>query len=532
MPIRRSRVSRPVRLVQIANPISSEGVHITVAPFPKLQTPNCQRSARSPAGPIRTQGHFRKVLHRRRAWPSECPGHNHKSEVYWSLRSGMLGRMADPFKRLVVLMLENRSFDNRIGYLKAADYPIDGLDGDETNLPQGEGPSIRVSPAARSISDLDPDPSHEFPDVNLQIFSNSAGEDTGQPKMQGFVQNYAKVSGSASQGARIMKCFHGRSLPVLATLARQFAVCDRWFSSVPGSTIPNRLFACAATSGGSLTQDAVLAPATAKTIFEIIDDPANPATFRIYTNGPSVLMTNLYLARHQNKFFDYSRFRGDCQQNLLPQFTFIEPSYDNDLRNGIFATSQHPDFAVDSGEALISEVYSAIRDSPLWNDTLLLIVYDEHGGLFDHVTPPTLVRDPEFPDIPASQDFGFKFDRLGVRVPAVFVSPWIQAGTILHRQFDHCSIVATVRKLFCLDKAPFNWREGQAATFEDIANLAAMRPDKPNLPNATASDGTIPLPRAVMLSDADRAAANAAMTAAGMPPAPHVADQNPITPHA
>ncbi|MGA7241465.1 MAG: alkaline phosphatase family protein [Bryobacteraceae bacterium] len=198
----------------------------------------------------------------------------------------------------------------------------------------------------------------------------------------------------------------------------------------------------------------------------------------------------------------------------------------------MFATSQHPDFAVDAGEALISEVYSAVRDSPLWNDALLLIVYDEHGGLFDHVTPPTLVRDPQFPDIPASQDFGFKFDRLGVRVPAVFISPWIQAGTILHRPFDHCSIVATVRKLFCLDKAPFNWREGQAATFEDIANLAAMRQDKPNLPNATASDGTIPLPRAVVLSDADRAAANAAMTAAGMPPAPHVADQNPITPDA
>jgi phospholipase C len=445
----------------------------------------------------------------------------------------MLDGMANPFKRLVVLMLENRSFDHMLGYLKSADYPIDGLDGDETNLPQGgEGPSIRVSPGARSISDLDPDPSHEFPNVNLQIFSNLAGEDTGQPKMQGFVQNYAKISGSASQGARIMKCFHGKSLPVLATLARQFAVCDRWFSSVPGSTIPNRLFACAATSGGSLTQDAVLAPAAAKTIFQIIDDPANPATFRIYTNGPSILMANLYLARHQNKFFDYSRFRDDCRQNLLPEFTFVEPAYDNDLRNGILATSQHPDFAVDAGEALISEVYSAIRDSPLWNDTLLLIVYDEHGGLFDHVTPPTLVRDPQFPDIPASKDFGFKFDRLGVRVPAVFVSPWLRAGTILRRQFDHCSIVATVRKLFCLDKASFNWREGQAATFEDIANLAAMRPDKPNLPNATASDGTIPLPRAVVLSDADRQAANAAMAAAGMAPAQRVADPNPITPDA
>ena len=139
---------------------------------------------------------------------------------------------------------------------------------------------------------------------------------------------------------------------------------------------------------------------------------------------------------------------------------------------GILATSQHPDFAVDAGEALIAEVYTAIRESDLWNDTLLLILYDEHGGLFDHVSPPNLVRDPRFPDIPASRDFGFKFDRLGVRVPAVFVSPRIKPGTIIHTQFDHCSIVATVRKLFCRDKTPFTWREAQAATFDDIANLS------------------------------------------------------------
>jgi phospholipase C len=442
--------------------------------------------------------------------------------------------MASPFAHIVVLMMENRSFDHMLGYLKDDDYPIDGLNGDETNPAAVEGPAIRVSPDARSIGDLNPDPSHEFQDINVQIFGDPNAIDTGQVKMQGFVQNYATDSKNAIQGENVMKCFHVGSLPVLSTLATQYAICDRWFSSVPASTIPNRLFAHAASSGGSLTQDAVLAPATAKTIFQVIDDPANPATYRIYSNGSTILMANLYLAHNQNKFFDYSSFQQDCKDDLLPEYTFIEPSYDDNLSAGQFATSQHPDFAIDAGEGLIAQVYNAVRSSPSWNDTLLLIVYDEHGGLFDHVTPPALTPNPAYPAIPPSQDFGFKFDRLGVRVPAVFVSPRIQAGTILHQQFDHCSIVATVRKLFCLDKTPFNWREAQAATFDGIANLtdAQIRTDTVVLPAPVASDGTIPLQRDLVLAPSDQQAIAASMTAAGVVPVVHAVAEDFTTANA
>ena len=442
--------------------------------------------------------------------------------------------MASPFKHLVVLMMENRSFDHMVGYLKSANYPIEGLDGDETNPSADGSPAIQVSPNARSINDLNPDPAHEFPDVNVQIFGNPNGTDTGQAKMQGFVQNYASHSGNAAHGANIMKCFHAGTLPVLSTLAQEYAICDHWFSSVPGSTIPNRLFAHAATSGDSLTQDAILAPATAKTIFQIIDDPNNDATYRIYTPGASILMANFYLAHQQNKFFDYSRFKDDCEGDLLPEYTFIEPVYDDDLNRGRLANSQHPDFAVDAGESLIAEVYRAVCSSPSWNDTLLLIVYDEHGGLYDHVTPPTLIRDPRYPDIPPTKDFGFRFDRLGVRVPAVFVSPRIKRGTILRQQFDHCSIVATVRKLFCLDQTPFNWREAQALTFEGIANLAddQIRDDTVVLPAPVASDGTVAIARDLVLSTADRQAASAAMTASGVPPVEHVAAAGAVTANA
>lgn len=351
-------------------------------------------------------------------------------------------------KHLVVLMMENRSFDHMLGYVKTADYPIDGLNGDETNpTDQADPPTIRVSPTARSNHDLIPDPNHEFRDVNWQIFRNFEGNDTGQPKMQGFVENYAQIS-NAVQGRKIMKAFHPGCLPVLSTLAREYAVCDRWFASVPGSTIPNRLFAHAASSGGSATQDAVLSPARAKTIFEVINDKDNNANFSIYTDGASILMANIYLAHYQNNFFDFSQFENDCKTNMLPEYTFIEPSYDDDPDNAKFASSQHPDFAVDAGELLIGKVYNALVQSPEWKDTLLLIVYDEHGGLYDHVTPPTLTPDLTQGAVPVSTDPPFNFDRLGLRVPAVLVSPRIQPNTIIHQQYDHCSIVATVWHLW------------------------------------------------------------------------------------
>ena len=383
------------------------------------------------------------------------------------------------FDHLVVLMMENRSFDHMLGFLKSGNYQIEGLD--PANLPTCD-PAVGNAPVAptadaRTVSDLEPDPAHDFINVNVQIFGNPQGNPAGA-QMRGFVRDYAAVSKNAAKGISVMKCFTQQTLPVLSTLAKQYAVCDHWFSSVPGSTIPNRLFAHAAHSGGSLTQDAILAPLTMKTIFETMDDPDNPFSFRIYTGttGGSILLSNLYLIHHQDGFHPYSEFANDCAKGDLPAYTFIEPRYDDDITNGLFANSQHPDFPVDEGEALIADVYSALKKSPSWPTTLLLIVYDEHGGIFDHVPPPALAINPALPPVPPSVNPPFKFDRLGIRVPAVFVSPIIKPGSIITRQFDHCSIVATVRKLFCLDKTPFNWREAAAYTFDDIFNIVPTMP--------------------------------------------------------
>jgi phospholipase C len=385
--------------------------------------------------------------------------------------------MAATFKHLVVLMMENRSFDHLLGFLPG----VNGLKGDETNPLTPEGPLVQVSQNARTVHDLIPDPGHEFVNVNMQIFGNTAGTDDGQPKMQGFVRDYALVSNDSAQAANIMKCFTPTTVPVLSALAKGYAVSDSWYSSVPGSTIPNRLFAHGATSNGSLTQDVIAAPATLHTIFEAMDEPGNPYTYRIYTNGSSVLMANLYLIQRQSAFHSYSDFANDCAKGDLPAYTFIEPAYDDDLAAKTYATSQHPDFPVDEGEGFIADVYNALTGSPAWKDTLLLIVYDEHGGIMDHVMPPNIApsaANAGLPDVQHSVNPAFDFRRLGVRVPAVFVSPRISTNRIINGQnFEHSSIVATVRKLFCKSQTPFNWREAQAPTFEGVLDRDDVRPD-------------------------------------------------------
>jgi len=144
--------------------------------------------------------------------------------------------MPTPFRHLVVLMLENRSFDHMLGFLQSPEYPIEGLTGNEINPSAAEGGlPVVVSRDAHSVHDLNPDPGHDFIDVNVQIFGNKDGI-PGGPTMQGFVQDYALVSNHVEQGANVMKCFTADTLPVLSTLAQQYAVCDHWYSSVPGPT--------------------------------------------------------------------------------------------------------------------------------------------------------------------------------------------------------------------------------------------------------------------------------------------------------
>jgi len=373
-------------------------------------------------------------------------------------------------------MLENRSFDHMLGWLQSPAYQIDGLDGTQFNL-DSTGAKVVVTKDAEYSGDYDPDVAHDFDDVTHQIFGTISPAADAQPTMSGFVADYGDVSQSVDKSHHVMKCFDPDKIPVLTTLAQQYAVCTRWFSSVPGPTLPNRAYAHAATSVGHVDMT-INWWKESKTIYELLTDKEFSA--RIYYTDATIALTYGGMIDRQDEFFepDFEQFYRDCKNpDNMPNYIFLEPRYNASADDPLPASDQHPDHDVEEGETLIQKVYDAIRSNQkTWESTLLVIVYDEHGGLYDHIPPPAAVS----PDGIDSANPAFKFDRLGVRVPAVLVSPFIKAGTIVGLEFDHSSLAATAQQIFLGDgwrtTAGLNARDRAANTFERVLTLAAPRP--------------------------------------------------------
>jgi len=388
----------------------------------------------------------------------------------------------DKLKHIVVLMMENRSFDHMLGGLKAQDPRINGLTGNETN-PDTTGSLVTVQPLAEFQSQLDPDPDHHFPAVDLQIFSGDVS-DGRVANMQGFVKSYFNQQRDVARSHKIMYYFPPEKLPVLTTLATNFAVFNSWHASIPGPTICNRAFAHYGTSFGQAGMDVFYLGKPYLSIYErlINAKPAHTAKIYYYDQASSTIEV-VNLLQHQPQLFGtYDQFLADCEAGNLPQYSFVEPNYtDHDGDNGEeLASDQHPDHDVQAGEVFIATVYNAIRQNPdLWESTALLIVYDEHGGIFDHVVPPACTPD-EFTASGDNTQTGrpFAFDRLGIRVPAILVSPWVPKATVVDgRVFEHASIPATVTKFFIGDYDQRSPREKAADTFLDLLSLETMRTD-------------------------------------------------------
>jgi len=353
--------------------------------------------------------------------------------------------MISGIEHLVVLMMENRSFDHMLGYLNKAG--INGIDGSQSNPGGPGGQAVPTTSDAHYIGVLFPDAPHEFNDVTRQIFDTANPAPGAVPTMTGFVH---------TGGARVMRCFAPEKIPVLTSLAMHYAICTNWFSSVPGPTSPNRKFANAATSEGSVSDDLVWI--NLRTIYEQLDQ--QHISYRIYKHDMTFLMTVKHLAENQSGFHDFeTEFEKDCANGSLPQYTWIEPRYNP--QDNLPANSQHPDCDVRDGEVLIKRVYTALSSNKsLWDKTLLLIVYDEHGGLYDHAHPPSVPPGPA-----RGGTDTFTFDRLGIRVPAILISPLIAKGSIDPSQYEHSSIVATIRALFLPGTAPLTERERNATPF-------------------------------------------------------------------
>ena len=394
---------------------------------------------------------------------------------------------------VVVLMLENRSFDHMLGFLypgnvSTSGQPFDGLAGTESN-PGTNGQPVtvfRIEPTTPNAYFMPgSDPGEGYMATNDQLYGNNDGPASpGLPAPgQGFVTNYGyTLSWQSKESASwpivsgtvegdIMGCFTPEALPVLSALAKGYAVCDQWFASVPTETLPNRAFACAATSQGHM--DDKTHTFSSPTIFGLLDAADPPLGWSVYGYDGEPLTKSTFTQitdAAASHFGQFSDFQAAAQAGTLPPFTFLEPSW------GATGNNVHANYDVALGEQLVHDVYETLRTGPGWPGTLLVITWDEHGGCYDHVSPPWGATPPD----DNTGEFGFNFDRFGVRVPTVLVSPLIAPGTVYRvpagsMPLDHTSILRTVEQRWNLPA--LTKRDAAAPVFGDVLTLTTPRTD-------------------------------------------------------
>ncbi|AAF01582.1 hypothetical protein [Arabidopsis thaliana] len=396
-----------------------------------------------------------------------------------------------PIKTIVVLVQENRSFDHTLGWFKELNREIDGVtksDPKSNTVSSSDTNSLRVVFGDQSQY-VNPDPGHSIQDIYEQVFgkpwdSGKPDPNPGHPNMSGFAQNAERNKKGMSSA--VMNGFKPNALPVYKELVQNFAICDRWFASVPASTQPNRLYVHSATSHGATSNDKklLLEGFPQKTIFESLDEAG--FSFGIYYQFPpsTLFYRNLRKLKYLTHFHQYGiQFKKDCKEGKLPNYVVVEQRWFDLLSTP--ANDDHPSHDVSEGQKLVKEVYEALRSSPQWNEILFIITYDEHGGFYDHV--PTPVDGVPNPDgILGPPPYNFEFNRLGVRVPTFFISPWIEPGTVIHgpngpyprSQYEHSSIPATVKTIFKL-KDFLSKRDSWAGTFESVITRDSPRQDCP-----------------------------------------------------
>ena len=402
-----------------------------------------------------------------------------------------MANLLSSVNHIVVLMLENRSFDHMLGllYRNAGNVSpkgdaFEGLTGVESN-PDNEGVAVPLS----QIKASDPnayympgaDPGEGYSATNSQLFGSVDAPVPAIAINQGFVTDFSYtldwegpekwsiLPGTTANS--IMGVFTPETLPVLSGLASGYAVCDQWFASVPTETLPNRAFVCGATSQGHMNDKTEIY--TCPTIFGLLSN--RDISWSIYGYvDPPLTRQNFpdTTAADDSHFGLFTDFRAAAANGALPACTFLEPSWD------AAGNSQHPNYNVALGEQLIHDVYYALRNGPNWNQTLLIITYDEHGGCYDHVPPPQGAVPPDN----SAGEYGFDFKRFGPRVPTVLVSPLIAAGTVFRvaanaMPLDHTSILKTVETRWNLPS--LSARDAAALDVGAVLTLNVARTDNP-----------------------------------------------------
>lgn len=408
-----------------------------------------------------------------------------QADARYSSQAAWMDAVRQRVKHVFVLMLENRSFDHMFGQSGIPGIRV--ATNSSINLYEGQAyPFQGDAPEA-----MPTDPGHEFLDVVEQLNGSAHAYQPRQPyppiNNSGFISNYASTTSEGpvpalSDIANIMKGVNTKSLsPALFTLASEFALCDNWFASLPGPTWPNRYFLHGASSSGlddspTSTEVDVWESLQGFTysngsIFDALRLQGHQ--FRLYHDeaGPLLGQIPQVASIKGVSLMDIGsldHFEQDLKGDYPYDYTFIEPSY-GDVANETFqgGSSQHPKDGLAAGDRLIARVYNSIRSQKaIWEKSLLVITYDEHGGFFDHFPPGPVVPPGDQPTVSLNRH-GFDFSNYGVRVPAVVVSPWIQPQ-VDPRVYDHTSVLATIE---CLLDMPALTNRDRLAT--DLLHLVS-----------------------------------------------------------
>jgi len=384
---------------------------------------------------------------------------------------------------------------------------VDKLDGSETcpeDPTNAMSPVLPITPNAPDVTE--PDPPHEFDDVRFQVTGAPNGSySPPQPfPMNGFAASAKwgllteqrgtnqRLASARGKGEYALQCQGASQIKILRELAREYAVCQYSYASMPGPTWPNRFFVHAASSGGLDNSPSDLRSAAAVTLsrfcfqFEngTIYDRIGRDNWRIYHCDylPQIFAVQSMVERRfgffsdwKTHFRDFEQFGADLDEDpFKPQFVFIEPHHGIPKKGK--RNSQHPDGTVSAGEILIKRVYEYIRNSRLWENSVLIITYDEHGGFFDRECPISAITPGDAPLNRHKAEFpkAFDFTLTGPRVPTVVISPWIDPGTVeKHNVYDHTSILKTVEDAFAM--APLTNRDRAATGFGHLLTRTSPR---------------------------------------------------------
>ncbi len=447
---------------------------------------------------------------------------------------------ANALDHVVLVIFENRSFDNLLGRLyEPGEVPsFEGVIGKDLTNPippwaeHGKEQAVVPYDVASGMDSPDPDPGEEFHHTNTQLFNvldevnrfkdaREMAPPYNAPRpgqlatMDGFVADYISFftrevgrQPTFEEYRQIMTGYTPAQVPVLSAIARGFGVFDHWFSEVPSQTLTNRSFWTAASSSGLVVNRPMghfMRHNNVETLFNRLDQ--QNLSWKVYVLEPDPISFTglLHMSRLQHRFathfVPFSEFERDLAAGLLPRFSLIEPNllsghgdYHPAFGRALLPGTEvplDPPSSVLAGEAFLSRLYAAYRSgraqvgSNVFNTTLF-IGFDEPGGTYDHVAPGPVAP----PDtLSSTGELGFKFDRSGYRVPAVIVSPWVAPSSVFSEEFRHTSLIATLREVWGLGP-PFSARDATARTFQHVLSL-----EEPRDPVTWPSPVAVPVPQ-------------------------------------